>query len=142
LITIGIDPHKQTHTAVAIRAGSGELLSERTAPARAPGYDELLARGRELDHERVWAVEHCRHVSGGLERFLRARGERVVRVPPKLMATSRKSARSHGKSDGIDALAVARAALADPDLPDAHDDAAARATPSRSWSPRSAVAQP
>jgi transposase len=85
----------------------------------------LLPWSRELDHERVWAVEDCRHVSGGLERFLRARGERVVRVPPKLMATSRKSARTYGKSDSIDALAVARAALADPDLPNAHDDAAA-----------------
>jgi transposase len=70
-------------------------------------------------------MEDCRRVSGGLERFLRARGERVVRVPPKLIATSRKSARKYGKSDSIDALAVARAALADPDLPDAHDDAAA-----------------
>ena len=64
-------------------------------------------------------------MSGGLERFLRARGERVVRVPPKVMAVSRKSARTYGKSDSIDALAVARAALADPDLPPAHDDAAA-----------------
>jgi transposase len=125
LITIGVDPHKQTHTAVAIRAGSGELLGEHTAPARAPGYDELLAWSRELDHQRAWAVEDCRHVSGGLERYLRAHGERVVRVPPKLMATSRKSARTYGKSDSIDALAVARAALADPDLREAHDDAAA-----------------
>jgi 2,4-dienoyl-CoA reductase-like NADH-dependent reductase (Old Yellow Enzyme family) len=65
---IGVDPHKQTHTAVAIRAGSGELLG---------------------------------------------------------VATSRKSARTYGKFDSIDALAVARAALADPDLPNAHDDAAA-----------------
>jgi transposase len=125
LITIGVDPHKQTHTAVALRAGSGELLGEHTAPARTPGYDELLAWSREPDHERVWAVEDCRHVSGGMERFLRARGERVVRVPPKLMATSRKSARTYGKSDSIDALAVARAALADQDLPQAHDDPAA-----------------
>ena len=125
MITIGVDPHKQTHTAVAIRAGSGELRGEHTAAARAHGYDELLGWSRALDDERVWALEDCRHVSGGLERFLRARGERIVRVPPKVMATSRKSARTYGKSDSIDALAVARAALADPDLPCAHDDAAA-----------------
>jgi transposase len=80
LITIGVDPHKQTHTAAAIRAGSGELLGEHTAAARAHGYDELLGWSRALDDERVWALEDCRHVSGGLERFLRARGERVVRV--------------------------------------------------------------
>jgi transposase len=59
----------------------------------------------------VWAIEDCRHVSGKLERFLLARGERVVRVPPKLMAGRRRSLRETGKSDPIDALAVARAAL-------------------------------
>src|SRR4051812_29432852 len=57
------------------------------------------------------AIEDCRHVSGALGRFLLARGERVVRVPPKLMAGSRKSARERGKSDAIDAVAIARAAI-------------------------------
>jgi transposase len=50
-------------------------------------------------------------VSGKLERFLLARGERVVRVPPKLMAGRRRGLREAGKSDPIDALSVARAAL-------------------------------
>jgi len=59
----------------------------------------------------VWAIEDCRHVSGRLERFLLARGERVIRIPPKLMAGARKNAREPGKSDPIDALAVARAAI-------------------------------
>jgi len=54
-----------------------------------------------------------------------AAGERIVRVPPKLMAHSRDSARTYGKSDPIDALAVARAALREPDLPTAHLDEAA-----------------
>ena len=48
---------------------------------------------------------------GSFERFLIARGERVVRVPTRLMANSRRSSRERGKSDRIDALAVARAAL-------------------------------
>jgi transposase len=59
----------------------------------------------------VWAIEDCRHVSGALERFLLARGERVVRVPPKLMAGARKSSRERGKSDAIDAVAIARATI-------------------------------
>jgi transposase len=63
------------------------------------------------DSERVWAIEDCRHVSGARERFLLSRGERVVRVPPKLMAGARRSARGRGKSDAIDALAIARAAI-------------------------------
>nr|WP_242657593.1 transposase [Mycobacterium intracellulare] len=46
-----------------------------------------------------------------------AAGESVVRVLPKLMAHIRDSTRTYGKSDPIDALAVARAALREPDLP-------------------------
>jgi transposase len=64
-----------------------------------------------LEGERVWALEDCRHVSGSLERFLIARGERVLRIPTKLMADTRRGARARGKSDRIDALAVARAAV-------------------------------
>jgi transposase len=126
VITLGVDPDKQTHTAAAVRGGSAELLGELTAAARPGGYEQLLEWSRGLDNERVWAIEDCRHVSGGLERFLLARGERVVRVPPKLMANARRSARTFGKSDSIDALAVARASLAEGELPFARDDHAAR----------------
>jgi transposase len=126
VITLGVDPHKETHTAAAIRGGSAELVGELTAPARPGGYERLLEWSRSLDDDRLWAIEDCRHVSGGLERFLRARGERVVCVPPKLMANARRSARTFGKSDSIDALAVSRAALAESELPCARDDHAAR----------------
>ncbi|SGN20195.1 transposase [Mycobacterium tuberculosis] len=56
-------------------------------------------------------------MSARLERDLLAAGQQVVRVPTKLMAQTRKSARSRGKSDPIDALAVARAVLRETDLP-------------------------
>ena len=125
-LVIGVDPHKQTHTAVAVRAGAGEPVDELTAAARPTGHGELLAWATALNGERVWALEDVRGVSRGLERFLVGRGERVVRVPPKLMAGVRRSGRSFGKSDSIDALAIARAALAHPDLPAAVEDQAAR----------------
>jgi transposase len=64
----------------------------------------------------VWAVEDCRHLSRRLERDLLGSGQAIVRVPPKLMAHVRDSARTYGKSDPIDALAVARAAQREPDL--------------------------
>jgi transposase len=67
-------------------------------------------------------VEDCRHLSRRLERDLLAAGESIVRVPPKLMAHCRDSARTYGKSDPIDALAVARAALREPGLPTARLD--------------------
>ena len=119
MIVIGVDPHKQTHTAAAVEAAVGELLDERTVKARQQGHRQLLAWGRSLGGERLWALEDCRHVSVSLERFLLASGEQVVRVPPKLMAGARRSSRGRGKSDAIDALAVARAALREPSLPSA-----------------------
>lgn len=126
VIVIGVDPHKQSHTAAAVGDGTGELRGERTVSARPAGHEQLLAWARGLASERLWAVEDCRHVSIGLERFLLSRGERVVRVPPKLMAGSRRSARQRGKSDAIDALAVARAALREPSLPIACLEGASR----------------
>lgn len=119
VIVVGIDPHKKTHTAAAA-ASTGEPVAEVTVKARLKGHERLLAWARELDDKRVFAIEDCRHVSGNLERFLIARGEKVVRVPPKLMAGARRSARTAGKSDGVDALAVAHAFLREPDLPQAH----------------------
>jgi len=124
MIVIGTDTHKKSHTAAAVFAGTGQLAGELTAPARKAGFGELLTWGRGLDVERIWAIEDCRHVSGSFERFLVASGERVVRVPPKLMGESRRGERTRGKSDPIDALAVARAALREgPEtLPSAHLD--------------------
>lgn len=121
---IGTDTHKRTHTCGAVFAGTGQLAGELTAPAREAGFLELLEWGRSLEDERVWAIEDCRHVSGALERFLVASGERVIRVPPKPMGESRRGERSRGKFDPIDALAIARAALREgPEtLPVAHLD--------------------
>jgi transposase len=125
-MVIGIDPHKRTHTAAAIERASGELRDELTVQARGQGQERLLAWGRSLSDERLWALEDCRHVSVSLERFLLASGERVVRVPPKLMAGARRSSRVRGKSDAIDALAVARAFLREPRLPVARLEGEAR----------------
>jgi transposase len=127
MIVIGTDTHKASHTCGAVFAGTGQVAGELTALARKAGFSQLLGWGRGLDSERVWALEDCRHVSGSFERFLIASGERVVRVPPKMMGEARRGERTAGKSDPIDALAVARAALREgPEtLPGAHLDEAA-----------------
>ena len=124
MIVIGTDAHKSSHTCGAVDAGTGQLRGELTAPARPRGFDRFLTWGRALETERIWAIEDVRHVSGAFERYLIAHGERVVRVPPKLMGASRKAERERGKSDAIDALAVARAALEEgpENLPGAHLD--------------------
>jgi len=113
MIVLGADTHKSSHTIAAVASGTGELLGEKTIAVGARGFEALLGWARGLEGERVWAMEDCRHVSGALERFLIARGERVVRVSTRLMATARRSSRQRGKSDHIDAIAVARAAVAE-----------------------------
>lgn len=110
MITIGIDPHKQTNTAVAA-SELGRQLAEITVPANEAGQQELLAWAHGIGTEIRFALEDCRHVNGRLERFLVQSGEPVLRVGPRLMAGARKGARTRGKSDAIDALAIARAAL-------------------------------
>lgn len=76
--------------------------------------------------EATCALEDCRHLTHRVEADLLAAGCRVVRVPTKLMAGARKSAREPGKSDPIDAQAVAVAALRHPNLPVAELDGPAR----------------
>src|SRR3954468_7602360 len=112
MIVIGVDVHKHSLTAVAVDE-AGRMLDEKTVTAAG---DELLAWAGEIGNERLWALEDCRQLTRWLERELLAAGEELVRVPPKLMAPERRAGRARGKSDPIDALAVARAALREPRL--------------------------
>jgi transposase len=111
MIVLGADMHKSSHTIAAVGATSGELLGDKTIAVGDRGFAAALDWARGLEDERVWALEDCRHVSGAFERFLVVCGERVVRVATRLMAGERRGGRDRGKSDRIDAMAVARAAL-------------------------------
>jgi transposase len=123
MIVIGVDSHKRTHTVVATDE-TGRRLAEKTVIATSAGHLELVRWAtRFTDHR--WALEDCRHLSRRLSTDLLRAGEAVVRVPPKLMAGARRSSREPGKSDPIDALAVARAALRE-DLPAATLDGSER----------------
>ncbi len=113
MIVIGVDVHKQSVTAVAVDE-AGRMLDERTVLV---GNDELIGWASVLDPERLWALEDCRLLTPWLERQLLGLGEELVRVSPKLTVPERRAGRVRGKSDPIDALAVARAALREPDLP-------------------------
>jgi transposase len=111
MIVVGVDVHKRSLTAVAVDE-VGRPVAEQTV-----GDGQLLLRwAASLSEERLWALEDCRQLTRSLERELLAAGERLVRVPPKLMAPQRRAGRIRGKSDPIDALAVARAALREPRL--------------------------
>src|ERR671915_247047 len=107
MIVIGADTHKRSHALAAVDGTLGAIRGQRSISADEPGQLAALRWARRLDAERVWALEDCRHVSRRLEQALLAAGERVVRVAPHRMGASRRSGREPGKSDEIDALAVA-----------------------------------
>jgi transposase len=111
MIVIGVDTHKRSHTLVALDAVTGAARGQLKISATDEGTTCALRFAAELDDVRVWAVEDCRHVSGRLERGLLASGDRVLRIAPGLTETSRRAVREPGKSDPIDATAIARAAL-------------------------------
>ena len=113
MIVIGADTHKLTHALAAVDAGTGRRRGARQIGAEEQGHLAAVRWARGLDHERVWAIEDCRHVSRRFEQALIAAGERVVRVAPHRMGASRRGEREPGKSDQIDALAVARAVVKD-----------------------------
>jgi transposase len=111
MIVIGVDVHKHSLTAVAVDE-LGRTLAERSGQVE----EELVEWARSLSDARLWALEDCRHVTRALERTLQDHGERLVRVPPRLTAPQRRRDRRRGKSDRIDGLAIARAAIQEPEL--------------------------
>ncbi|OBG26827.1 transposase, partial [Mycobacterium sp. 852002-51057_SCH5723018] len=126
MVVVGADVHKRTHTFVAVDE-VGRALGAKVVAATTAGHDKALLWAREkFGPELLWGIEDCRPLSARLERDLLSAGQKVVRVAPKLMAQARASARTRGKSDPIDALAVARAVLREPELPVACHDVVSR----------------
>jgi transposase len=112
-VMIGVDPHKGSHTAVAIGAGE-EPLGELRVRASAVQAQRLLAWAAAWP-ERVWAVEGAGGLGHLLAQQLLAAGERVLDVQPKLGARVRLLADGAvNNNDPNDARAVAVAALRSP----------------------------
>jgi transposase len=124
MVMVGVDAHKRSDTLVATDE-LGRQIAEKTVKATPEGHLDAVVWAQRWP-ERTFALEDCRHVTRRLETDLLRAGEAVVRVPTRLMAGARRSGRERGKSDPIDALAVARAALREPNLPVARLDGEAR----------------
>jgi transposase len=124
MVVVGVDAHKRTHTLVAVDE-LGRELGERTVASTAAGHLHAVQWASQWSSVR-FAVEDCRHLTRRLEGDLLRAGYPVVRVHARLMAGARRGSRQPGKSDPIDALAVARVALREPDLPVARLDGPTR----------------
>jgi transposase len=112
-VMIGVDPHKGSHTAVAIDAAEVPL-GELRVRASAAQAGKLLEWAAEWP-ERTWAVEGAGGLGHVLAQQLVAVGERVLDVQPKLGARVRLlSSGTSNKNDPNDARSVAVAALRSP----------------------------
>lgn len=115
MITIGIDPHKSSHTAVALDE-AGHVLGELRVSANKATLTRLQSWAGTWP-ERTWAIEGAGGLGHLLAQQLVAAGEAVVDVPAALAARSRLLGRGHArKTDGIDANSVASVAQHHPDL--------------------------
>src|SRR5262249_56793978 len=116
---IGVDPHKGSHTAVAIDQREA-VLGQVRVRASAVQAERLLAWAAAWP-ERAWAVEGAAGLGHLLAQQLLAAGEQVLDVPPKLAARVRLlQAGGTNKNDPNDALSVAVGALRSPDPPATH----------------------
>jgi transposase len=112
MVTVGIDPHKQTHTAVVIDDTGRRLGKALTVDDDPSSVAKLLAwaAGHGAGQDAVWAIEDGRGLAKRLASALVAAGASVVWVPVRLMVAERRHTGPRGKSDPLDALAVAKAA--------------------------------
>ena len=109
-VTIGVDPHKGSHTAVAI--GSDEEPLAKLRVRASAGQAQRLVAWAVAWPERTWAVEGAGGLGHLVAQQLVAMGERVLDVQPKLGARVRLLATgASNKNDPNDALSVAVAAL-------------------------------
>lgn len=112
-VMIGVDPHKGSHTAVAVDNGERSIAELRVRSG--PKQLERLLKWAEQFPDRTWAVENATGLGYLLAQQLVAAGERVLDVQPKLAARVRLLAtESTNKNDAHDALSVAIAALRSP----------------------------
>jgi transposase len=109
-VIIGVDPHKATHTAVAISGGEEELDRKKV---RAGGAQvEQVVLWAQPFEGRTWAIESAGGLGYLLAQQLVAAGETVVDVPATLASRARLLSTGHSnKNDPNDALSVAVAAL-------------------------------
>lgn len=122
MVTIGVDAHKRVHMAVVIDTGGREVMSWRGANTPA-GWAALQHWAASLDGERRWGIEGTGQYGHGLAQTLVTAGEPVVEVNPRLTAGMRRGGRARGKSDRLDALAVARVVAQEgAGLPTVHPD--------------------
>ena len=119
MVTVGIDPHKHVHVAVAVDANGRQIGKPLTVKNNSLQVTALLTWIRSISDgaSATWAIEDGRGFARRLADGLLLAGQDVVWVPSRMMAAHRKlHAATGAKSDPMDAAAAAHAAIATPGL--------------------------
>jgi transposase len=106
MITIGVDAHKHVHVALALN-DAGREVGDWRGPNSEQGWANLARWAASLADERQWGIEGAWNYGRGLAQHLVALGETVFDINPRWTALRRRSARRPGKTDRLDASAVA-----------------------------------
>src|SRR3954454_12951852 len=93
-VVIGVDTHKDTHTAAALDAHTGALRALATVPADADGYAELLDFATQHAGLRAWAIEGTGGYGAGLTAHLNAREELIVELDRPVRPKRRAGAKT------------------------------------------------
>ena len=107
MVTIGVDAHKRVHQALALD-DAGTVLGSWRGANTPDSWQQLFSWATTLPGPRQWGVEGAWNYGRGLAQFLVAQGETVDEVNPRWTAERRRRARKPGKSDRLDAHAVAK----------------------------------
>jgi transposase len=106
-VMVGVDTHKDSHSAAMVDE-LGAVICATDVRASRRGYGELLRWARGRTSRRTWVVEGTGSYGAGLASFLMAAGEVVYEGD----RPQRRKPGASGKSDQLDAVKVAREALA------------------------------
>ena len=107
VITVGVDAHKRIHVATALGA-AGEVVGHWRGRNSFDGWQGMLEWATDLSGEHEWGIEGAWNYGRGLAQHLVERGECVYEVNARWTAEGRRRARRPGKTDRLDAQAVAR----------------------------------
>jgi len=121
---IGVDPHKRVFSAVALDERGGVIGRWQGSSSR-QGVKALQRWGVGCSPGATWAIEGANSLGRNLALALIGVGVDVRDVCPTRTADRRRKLPARGKSDAVDAEAIARELLAHPDLPCAFKTTAA-----------------
>ena len=106
MLSIGVDAHKRVHVAVALDA-AGRVVDRWRGPNSPEGWQAVYHWAIQLDRSCQWGIEGAWNYGRGLAQCLVAGGQTVFEINPRWTAAGRRTARNRGKSDPLDAQAVA-----------------------------------